>query len=156
MDVKFVQTSNVDTLDLGIDYGDGGPQASISMGQIPITLPFDLGSGGFEDDIIVNPLGNGPFADPTLNAGGTFIPDTVFGALNFTGVQATLKLIQRDTSAELIQAPKILAIDGREATIFVGETFRYAEAKTEQGQAGGLSLALEEADNSRSPPASSS
>ncbi len=148
VDVKFVQTSNMDTLDIGVDYGDGGPQASISMGQIPITLPFELGNGGFEDDIIVNDLGFGPFADPSLNAGGTFIPDTVYGALNFTGIQATLKLIQRDTSAELIQAPKILAIDGREATIFVGETFRYAEAKTEQGQAGGLSLALEEADNS--------
>ncbi len=151
IDVKFVQTSNVDTLDLGVDYGDGGPQISIGMGQIPITLPFELGNGGFEDDIIVNDLGIGPFADPTLNAGGTIIPDTIYGALDFTGIQATLKVIQRDTSAELIQAPKILAVDGREATIFVGETFRYAEAKTEQGQAGGLSLSLEEAENSPVP-----
>jgi type II secretory pathway component GspD/PulD (secretin) len=57
-------------------------------------------------------------------------------------------MLQRDTTAEVIQAPKLLALDGREATIFVGETIRYAEAKTEQGQAGGLSLSVKEASNS--------
>ena len=57
-------------------------------------------------------------------------------------------MLQRDTNSEVIQAPKIIALDGIEATIFVGETIRYAEAKTEQGQAGGLSLALTEAQSS--------
>jgi type IV pilus assembly protein PilQ len=148
VDVKFVSSLNSDLLDIGVDYGDTGPQIGISGGQIPITLPFDLGGGGFEDGIIVNSAGEGPFADPALNAGATFIPDTIFGALDFTQVQATLKLLQRDTSAEVIQAPKIIALDGHEATIFVGETFRYAEARSEQGQAGGLQLSLEEAEGS--------
>jgi general secretion pathway protein D len=76
------------------------------------------------------------------------VPDTVFGVLSFTGVNATLKMLQRDTDSEVIQAPKIIALDGTEATIFVGETIRYAEAKTEQGQAGGLSLSLTEAQGS--------
>lgn len=147
VDVKFVSTSNGDLTDLGVDYGDSGPQVSLSMGQIPITVPFGLGSG-WTDGIIANPAGEGPFADPLLNAGGTVIPNTVFGAFDFQQVQATLKLLQRDTTTDVIQAPKIIAMDGAEATIFVGETIRYAEAKSEQGQAGGLQLSLAEAGNS--------
>ena len=147
-DVKFVSTVRGDLLDLGVDYGDAGPQASIGMGAIPISLPFDLGSGGFEDGIIVNSAGEGPFADPLLNAGATVIPDTVFGSLNFTQVQATLKMFQKDTKTDVIQAPKLIVLDGAEGTIFVGETIRYAEARSEQGQAGGLQLSLMEADGS--------
>ena len=63
-------------------------------------------------------------------------------------VVATLRLLQRDTASEVIQAPKLIALDGRPATIFVGETIRYAEAKSEQGQAGGLQLSVMEATGS--------
>jgi general secretion pathway protein D len=83
-----------------------------------------------------------------LNAGNTIVPDTVFGALSFQQVQATLRLLQRDSKSEVIQAPKIIALDGNEATIFVGETIRYAEAKSEQGQSGGLQLSVQEAGGS--------
>ncbi len=151
-DVKFVATGNAELLDLGVDFGDTGPAVSISGGQIPTTFPFHLGAGGFEDDIIASPDGTGPFLDPLFNGGeapgNTFVPQTMFGTLSFTQVQATLRLLQRDSSTEVIQAPKILALDGHEATIFVGETIRYAEAKSEQGQAGGLQLAVGEADHS--------
>lgn len=148
VDVKFVTTASTDLLDLGFDYGDSGPQVGFNGSQIPITLPFNLGGGGFEDGIIANDNEKGPFADPALNLGNTVTPDTVFGALNFTGVAATLKLLQRDSRSQVVQAPKILALDGRPSTIFVGETIRYAEAKTEQGQAGGLSLSVVEASTS--------
>jgi general secretion pathway protein D len=107
-----------------------------------------MGPGGWDDGLIVNTAGAGPFADPLLNSGATTIPDTIFGALSFTEVNATLKMIQRDTKSEVIQAPKLIAVDGTEATIFVGETVRYAEAKSEQGQAGGLQLSLSEAGGS--------
>jgi type IV pilus assembly protein PilQ len=147
-DVKFVTTTNLDVLNLGVDYGDAGPQVSLSGGAIPTTFPFNEGSGGWEDWLIASPSGEGPFVDPALNGGDTFVPDTIFGALSFTQVQATLRLLQRDTKAEVIQAPKIFAIDGSEATIFVGETIRYAEAKTEQGQSGGLQLSVTEASGS--------
>jgi type II secretory pathway component GspD/PulD (secretin) len=148
-DVKFVSTSNGDVLNLGVDYGDGGPQISLSGGQIPVTFPFDPGSGGWEDLIIASPNGHGPYVDPLLNAStDTIVPATIFGALSFTNWQATLRLLQRDTKTEVIQAPKIVALDGSEATIFVGETIRYAEAKSEQGQAGGLQLSVSEADGS--------
>ena len=76
------------------------------------------------------------------------MPETVFGSFDFTQVIATLRLLQRDSSSEVIQAPKLVALDGRPATIFVGETIRYAEAQTEQGQAGGLQLSVTEAGNS--------
>jgi general secretion pathway protein D len=135
-------------LDLGVDYGDSGPQVSISGGQIPVTLPFELGDGGFEDGIIVNDGGIGPFADSALNAGATVIPDTIYGALNFNTITATLKMYQRDTRSDVIQAPKLIVLDGNEGTIFVGETIRYAEARSEQGQAGGLQLSVMEASGS--------
>jgi len=147
-DVKFVSTLNTDLLSLGVDYGDEGPKVSLSGGQIPITFPFDLGEGGFEDYMIVNRRGFGPFANPDLNEGATITPSTIFGALSFTEFQATLRLLQRDTKAEVIQAPKLITLDGKAATIFVGETVRYAEAKSEQGQAGGLVLSVEEAQGS--------
>ncbi len=147
-DVKFVSTTNGEILNLGVDYGDSGPQVTLTGGSIPVTFPFNEGSGGFDDWLIASPNGQGPYVDPLLNAGATIVPDTVFGALSFQQVQATLRLLQRDTKSEVIQAPKIIALDGNEATIFVGETIRYAEAKSEQGQSGGLQLSVQEAGGS--------
>ncbi len=148
LDVRFVTTSNRDVLDIGVSPGGNGWSASLSLGQIPTRLPFDLGAGGFDDSIIASDQGVGPFADPSLNAGGVNIPDVVFGALNFQEVSATLRLLKRDESSEILQAPKIVALDNQTATIFVGEAVRYAQGRVEQGQAGGLLLALEEGDDS--------
>ncbi len=152
VDLKFVSTANSDLLNLGVDYGDEGARVSISGGQIPIELPFSTGEGGWEDGIIASDTGFGPYAgnDPggPINAGSTQVPATIFGALSFNQVQATLRMLQRDTKSEVIQAPKIVTLDGNEATIFVGETVRYAEAKSEQGQAGGLQLTVAEAQGS--------
>ncbi len=148
VDVKFVSTANDDLFSLGVDYGDLGPQITMSGGQIPITFPFNPGSGGFEDWLIANPGGKGPYPSPAGNSSFTVLPDTIFGALSFTQVSATLRMLQSDSSTEIIQAPMILALDGRPSTIFVGETIRYAEAKSEQGQAGGLQLSVSEAKSS--------
>ncbi|MFM7281237.1 MAG: type II secretion system protein GspD, partial [Planctomycetia bacterium] len=147
-DVKFVATTNQDLLNLGIDYGDAGPKVSFTGGQIPITFPFDVGRGGWDDSVIASPDGTGPYVDPLLNGGATVVPDTVFGSLSFLEVAGTLRLLQRDSKSEVIQSPKIIALDGVESTIFVGETIRYAEAKSEQGQAGGLQLSVSEASGS--------
>lgn len=154
LDVRFVTTSNEDILDVGINPGGSGWTASLGLGQIPTNLPFNLGSGGWDDRIIANPTGDnsgqgvGPFADETLNAGETSVPNVVFGALNMTQVTATLRLLKKDTRSEIVQAPQIVALDHQPATIFVGEAVRYAQARVEQGQAGGLLLALEEGDES--------
>jgi len=154
VDLKFVSTANSDLLNLGVDYGDEGARVSISGSQIPIELPFSMGEGGWEDSIIASDTGFGPYAGNStvngapINPGQTQVPATIFGALNFNQVQATLRMLQRDTKSEVIQAPKIVTLDGNEATIFVGETVRYAEAKSEQGQAGGLQLTVAEAQGS--------
>jgi type II secretory pathway component GspD/PulD (secretin) len=154
LDVRFVTTSNEDILDVGINPGGSGWTASLGLGQIPTNMPFNLGSGGWDDRIIANPTGDnsgqgaGPFADETRNAGETTIPNVVFGALNMTQVSATLRLLKKDTRSEIVQAPQIVALDHQPATIFVGEAIRYAQARVEQGQAGGLLLALEEGDES--------
>jgi type II secretory pathway component GspD/PulD (secretin) len=147
LDVRFVTTTNEDVLDVGVSPGGTGWSASIGLGQIPTRLPFDLGAGGWEDRLIASPTGTGPFADNNGSA-GTTIPDVVFGALNFTQVTATLRLLKKDARSEIVQAPQIVALDHQTATIFVGESVRYAQARVEQGQAGGLLLALEEGDQS--------
>ena len=86
LDVKFVTTTNEDILDVGVNPGGNGWSASMNLGQIPHRLPFDLGAGGWDDNIIANDNGVGPFADGTLNpTGETQMPDVIFGALNFTG-----------------------------------------------------------------------
>lgn len=149
LDVKFVTTTNEDILDVGVNPGGNGWSASMNLGQIPHRLPFDLGAGGWDDNIIANDNGVGPFADGSLNpTGETQMPDVIFGALNFTQVQATLRLLKKDSQSEILQAPQITALDHQTATIFVGEAVRYAQARTEQGQAGGLLLSLEEGDDS--------
>jgi type IV pilus assembly protein PilQ len=149
IDVKFVSTTNTDLWDLGVDFGDFGPRVSVSGSQVPISFPFEMGAGGFEDGLLASDTGTGPFAEDVVGfAGGVTSPNTIYGALNFTTLAATLRAIQRDVRSEVVQAPKLVALDGRAATIFVGETIRYAEARTEQGQAGGLNLSVQEADDS--------
>lgn len=142
IDVKFVSTANRDLFNLGMDYGDLGPQISYGGGQIPITFPFNLGAGGWDDLIIASPTGEGP------NIAGAQLPATIFGALSFTQWTGALRLLQRDTTTEVIQAPKLIVLDGKEGTIFVGESVRYAQASSQQGQSGGLELSIEEADSS--------
>ncbi|MEE2887593.1 MAG: hypothetical protein VX951_09190 [Planctomycetota bacterium] len=149
INVGFVTTSNRDVLSYGIDIGSGGWNAGIGLGQIPTRLPFNLGAGGLDDKLIANDSGTGPFADGSQNpTGATTIPNVIFGALNLTEVTAALRLLEQDVHSEIVQAPKIVALDHQEATIFVGETVRYAQARAEQGQAGGLQLVVEEAPNS--------
>jgi len=56
----------------------------------------------------------------------------VFGTLDFTKASLTLRILKRDVSTQIIQAPKLLALDNHEATIFVGETVRFAQVEAER------------------------
>ena len=149
IDVKFVTTSNQDILEYGFNPGENGWTASLGLGQIPTSLPFDLGPGGWDDNLVANDGRVGPFADENLNpTGDTTVPNVIFGALDFTQVTSSLRLLKRDVNSEIVQAPKLICLDHQESTIFVGETIRYAAARAEQGQAGGLQLVVEEAPDS--------
>lgn len=148
VDLQFVTTSNTDFLDVGVDPGDNGWRISNSLGSMITRLPFTLGRGGWEDTIsaqgVPGPsgdiIGTGP--DPLSSGGFTF------GTLDFTGVQSTLRLLKRDVSSRIVQAPRILTLDNQSATIFVGETIRYARTRAESSQQGGLQFSIEEAENS--------
>jgi type IV pilus assembly protein PilQ len=153
LDVKFVTTSNDDILDVGISPGGTGWNASLGLGAIPTRLPFNLGAGGWDDHIIADDNHVGPFTTTgnganQNTAAAVTIPNVIFGALDFTQVTATLKLLKKDSKSEIVQAPKIVAVDHQTATIFVGEAVRYAQSHLEQGQAGGLTLAVTEGDDS--------
>lgn len=143
IDVKFVTTTNTDALSYGVDPGEQGFTVGLTGGAIPSRLPFNLGTGGWNNEIIA--------ADPAYTPGldDQGLRDAiVFGTLDFTKATFTLNLLARDETSRLVQAPKLLALDNQEATIFVGRTVRYAETVAESNQSGGLTYSIREATNS--------
>ncbi len=150
VDMQFIATRNTDFLDVGVDPGDQGMRIAMDFGSMTHRLPFSLGDGGWEDSISAEG-GSNPAANDWHGTGPNPIPSGsgfTFGTLDFTGVQFTLRLLKKDTQSKLVQAPKILTLDNQAATIFVGETIRYAQTDAEQGQAGGLTYSISEAENS--------
>jgi type IV pilus assembly protein PilQ len=138
VDMQFVTTSNTDFLDVGLDPGEDGLSVAMSFGDMTHRLPFNLGDGGWLEGIAANPVG--PEALPS----GGFN----FGKLDFTKTQLALRLLKQDKSSKVVQAPKLIALDNQEATIFVGETIRYAKTEASSSQSGGLEYAISEAENS--------
>jgi type IV pilus assembly protein PilQ len=149
VDIHFAVTKNTDFLDVGIDPGEKGFRSSIDFGSMQHRLPFNLGEGGWEDRISVEgelkPGGDVNSNGPLPVAAGTGF---TFGKLDFTGAQFTLRLLKRDVSTRIVQAPKILTLDNQAATLFVGETIRYAQTTAESNQQGGLQFSIQEASES--------
>jgi type II secretory pathway component GspD/PulD (secretin) len=143
VDVKFVTTTNGDSLNYGFDIGDNGLQVGLTGSSIPSRLPFNLGTGGWNSAIIANENGYTP---------GLSDADTLsaiqFGTLDFTKATFTLNLLAQDQCSRIVQAPKLMALDNQEATIFVGRTIRYAQTEATAAQNGGLTYSIREADNS--------
>lgn len=143
IDVKFVTTSNTEALEYGFDIGQNGFRVGIGGGSIPHRLPFNLGSGGWNNSIIAG--------DPTETPGLT--QDELktainYGTLDFTGATFTLNLLEQDDTTRIVQAPRLLALDNQEATIFVGQTIRFAETEAQSNQSGGLTFSIREAESS--------
>jgi len=143
IDVKFVTTSNTDALSYGFDPGENGLRIGMSLGSIPTRLPFNLGGGGWNNDIIAG--------DPAQTPGLTqeeLKASINYGTLDFTGATFTLSLLEQDDTTRIVQAPRLLALDNQEATIFVGQTIRFAETEAQSNQSGGLTFSIREAANS--------
>jgi type II secretory pathway component GspD/PulD (secretin) len=70
------------------------------------------------------------------------------GTLDFDQLQTILQALKQDGNAEVVQAPKLTILDHEEATIFVGDTIRFAESAASTNQAGGLVFSYKEASNS--------
>ncbi len=152
VDVKFVTTSNNDVLNYGIDPGDEGFAASLTGGAQSSRLPFHLGGGGWNNSITaagtVDASGNFSGFTPPLSGADVASAGVSYGALDFTKATFTLNLLKKDDKSRVVQSPKLLALDNQEATIFVGRTVRFAQTEAEQGQAGGLTFSIKEAQNS--------
>lgn len=145
VDVKFITTQNSDFLDLGVDPGETGIALDMSFGSMLHRLPFNLFGGGFEDSL--SPFRGGPerFGPlPVTSSTDAF----TFGTLDFSSTKFALNLVKTDKSSRIVQAPKLIALDNQEATIFVGETIRFAQTKAASNQSGGLEFSIDEADNS--------
>ena len=143
IDVKFVTTSNTDALSYGFDPGENGLRIGMSFGSIPTRLPFNLGGGGWNNEIIAG--------DPAQTPGLTQeeLKQAInYGTLDFTGATFTLNLLEQDDTTRIVQAPRLLALDNQEATIFVGQTIRFAETEAQSNQSGGLTFSIREAANS--------
>ncbi|MHC4952691.1 MAG: type II secretion system protein GspD [Planctomycetota bacterium] len=134
-DIKLITTRNQDLLDVGVDPGESGWTISTSASAAQNRLPFGVWS---ELDNLV------PGGDPLATPAGP----TTYGTLDFSGVSLTLRLFKEDTESQIVQAPKLVALDNQEATIFVGETVRYAETTSASNQSGGLTFSIQEAPNS--------
>ncbi|MFG0319725.1 MAG: secretin N-terminal domain-containing protein, partial [Planctomycetota bacterium JB042] len=147
IDVKFVTTSESNGVDLA--FGAEQLTATFNGAAIPSKVPFNLGPGGFDDDIFPSStddfanFAEGPF-------GGAFVDDLILktGLLDFRNVRLAVRLNQNSNSVDVVQAPKLITLDHQEATVFVGDLIRYAESSAATNQAGGLAFAIQEAENS--------
>jgi type IV pilus assembly protein PilQ len=150
VDIQFAITRNQDFLEAGVDPGEDGLKISMNFGKMTHRLPFNLGDGGWEDSISAEGFLKEGSSPPDYKGTGPTPIDNgfSFGVLDFTGVQFALRLLKEETSARIVQAPKILTLDNQAATIFVGETIRYAQTTASSNQQGGLQFAIDEAGSS--------
>lgn len=144
VDLKFITTQNTDFLDVGLNPGTNGLAIGQTFGGMTTDFPFRVGKGGFEDHISPARDANGDPGPAAIPLAGAF----TFGTLDFSKTQLALSLIRRDGNSRIVQAPKLIALDNQEATIFVGNTIRFAQTKASSNQSGGLEFSLEEAENS--------
>ncbi len=126
IEVKYIVTSNEDLLNFGINYawGDAGGfkmESSATPNNVATRLPFLLGHG-------------------TGDHSQSF--------LTKYEVTATLRLYKSDIKSKLTQVPSILTLDGRDATIFVGEAIHYAQTTASTNQYGGIEYSIAEAGRS--------
>jgi type II secretory pathway component GspD/PulD (secretin) len=134
VDVKFVaiqgprtvgnQRNVTDLLEFGVDWTRGITASHTGAGGIVSTFPW----GG---------------STPRFGASAA-----TPGALSFTQMESILQLLKDDGNAEIVQAPKLTILDHTEATIFVGDTIRFAESVASSAQAGTLTFSYKEASNS--------
>ncbi len=157
VDVKFVTTSNNDLFDFGIDWGGPdnlGSRVTMTGGSMVHRLPFNLGHGGWEDGLTISHEPNWSSSGDEINGPNAADiatstasqPNFTFGTLDFTTVQAVLRFFKRDSESKVVQQPKLFTLDNQEATIFVGDTIKYAITEAVSSSSGSLTFTLTEAD----------
>jgi type II secretory pathway component GspD/PulD (secretin) len=138
IDMNFIVTNANKALNLGLKAGStSGVGGGISGSDIIHMLPFNVGGG----NALANALTGTAFPPP---ASSSFS----YGTLTTSETNLLWDFLQRDSSTRIVQAPKLLALDNQAATIFIGETIRYARSSAATNQNGGLEFSIEEDPNS--------
>lgn len=135
IDMNFIATNTTDATQFGMKT-DTGLQLGITGSGIQHRLPFAASGGGWADFI------SGTSFPPPSSANFSY------GTLDFTQTNLLFQFLKQDKCSKIVQAPKILALDNQEATIFVGESIRYARSTAASNQNGGLTFSVEEDENS--------
>ena len=135
VDMNFIATSNQNALDFGL-HSDTGLSVGLTGAGITHRLPFAASGGGWADVI------SGTNFPAPSSASFTY------GTLSFDQTNLLFQFLRKDQCSKIVQAPKILALDNQEATIFVGESIRYARSTAASNQNGGLTFSVEEDENS--------
>jgi type II secretory pathway component GspD/PulD (secretin) len=139
IDMNFVVTSNSDAINVGLDAGDSsGIGFGLGGSDILHRLPFNVGG---TSRAVADLISGTPFPSPSSDSYG-------YGTLTTAQTQLLWNFLQRDQRTRIVQAPKLLALDNQEATIFIGESIRYARTTAATNQNGGLTFAVEEDGNS--------
>lgn len=137
IDMNFISTTNQDALDFGMRSGSGF-QMGLTGAGITHRLPFAAGGATSGWSQFVSGTAFPPPSASTFS----------YGTLNFGQTDILFKMLKQDGCSKIVQAPKILALDNQEATIFVGESIRYARSSAASNQNGGLTFSVEEDENS--------
>jgi type II secretory pathway component GspD/PulD (secretin) len=139
VDMNFVITSNQDALNIGLNPGDGtGLAMGMSGADFFHMMPWNIGGSASD---IASLLTGTAFSSPQSS---TF----TYGTLTSSQTSLMWNFLQRDVSSKVVQAPKLLCLDNQEATVFVGETIRYARSEAATNQNGGLQFSVMEDENS--------
>jgi len=159
--VRFITTSNVDLFEKGMRFVDASTGERTGdilsfTGRAPDTDNVFLAAKRDDND---NPIPEF-ISNKLLYWGGTWPFDLghwgkpvhgfhALGILDLTRVQLLLSFIQDDDNSRIIQAPELTTLDGKSATIFVGESIPFAQQQVSYDQNGNATVTLQE--NERSP-----
>lgn len=142
IDVYFITTTNEELFRVGIDYSTLAPIGDNEGWTFTSTIPKinESTETGQQPRRSVIPFGFGHTS---------FRFDTTIGRPD-DFLTATLRLFRKDEQSKVIQQPTILALNHHEATIFVGDTIRWAEATTSVSGTSGTPVTTL-AESSKSP-----
>ena len=168
--VKLVQVTDSDEEAIGVKWGAG-----ITFNVTPVStwasaFPFDV-SNGISKSLLgdlsvasaptraVNPITHQIVSSTDTYSlrhatESGFSPATIadpaiaLGSMGFGSTSALLQLLQTKTTAKVIQAPQLIALENEEATIQIGQLVRYASNVIAQAANGGQIGGFQEAQGS--------
>ncbi|MGH7294360.1 MAG: hypothetical protein ACRELB_05490, partial [Polyangiaceae bacterium] len=150
VDVKFITTNNANFWRDGLKIGD--PEKDPANAGVRVGL--GLAGNSFASQGVNNPevaagtaYGQFPFkfGEAVSNFTRAF---NVPALLDFSQMTLLMQYVDTDNDSKVTQAPTLLALDGRESVIFVGERVPFAQQVANQDQNGNVQVTLQESPRS--------